>query len=59
MVVIPLSTFEKPSKEVLLTIRRVGEWQTKPARMSEDQALRLASECRKRGLVAEVSHGPA
>jgi hypothetical protein len=58
MVVIPLSTFEKP-KEVLLTIRRGTEWQTKPARMSEDQALKLASECRKRGLVAEVNHGSA
>lgn len=58
MVVIPMSTFEKPSQDVLLRIQRAGEWKVE-ARMPEKEARNLASECRKRGLTAsvEVGHG--
>lgn len=53
MVVIDMSTFEKPSKEVLLRIQRGHEWKVE-AVMPEEEALRLASECRVRGLSATV-----
>jgi len=56
MVVIDMSTFEKPSKEVLLTIRQGDNWKCE-GKMTEEQALKLAAECRKRGLGAEVSNG--
>jgi len=66
MVVIDISTMkaeysalsQQIAEPVLLRIQRGEEWKTE-ARMSEKDARDLASECRKRGLVAhvEMDHG--
>jgi hypothetical protein len=37
-----------------IVIRRGDEWQTKPVVMPEQDAISLAAECVKRGLVVKV-----